>query len=557
LLIPLKATHDFLSKPEQERFNLVEASEQYYNNGPEAAQTYLNQQGMDDFIIDTELSNPDGIVVQAPGHTESSPKIEMAYRGTDKFNWSDLKADARIAVGLEDWPEGQAQIERVMAKYGAQPEHVSGYSLGANRASRLAEVYPAESSLFNPYVKPKGRGGLNLTKKQLIHRITDDPTSMPLAWSERNPFVEVRSYASKTNTRLNPIGAHSRQNFANRTEANIRDNGYIHDMQDLSHKMGEYVMMDRFEADVKAGKTFTDALDEFNAQSRVRDVLTDPETGLPILDGSRVNENSALVRAWLDHGGSFSQEELDAMNNKQVADDPIHSPAEGSDIDAFADKVNELHDNSMFGLDPSERETYIQANPTERAAIRDRASAAFDQANLQSYAPGEMPSFKSQVGAGLGSQFTVGAIGTGIAGGIAGSAAINALDPHNQIPQIPREIAEGAASGVFTGAGAAALGTAAETGAAIGFLPEAVAGGAGYLTKDLSSRLVSTGLKDLGASETATKVVTEEASDVAAGAATGATLGLALAPETLGVSVAVGALGGAIVGSLKNLWDVL
>ncbi len=585
MTIPIKPSHEYLSKVEQEHFNVVEAAEQYYKNGPEAAQTYLNQQGMDDFNIDTELSNPDGIVVQAPGHTESSPKIQMGYRGTDKTNWSDLKADARIAVGLEDWPEGREQFERVVAKYGElAPDsyHVNGFSLGANRSDFIAQNFDhVSSSLFNPFITPKGRKNLTLTAKQILHHTLDDLPSIAEAWSDDHPQLEVRSYAPKTASPYNVIGTHSRSNFRNRTEEageDINEMGHLHELEDLNLKAMQYHTLPPFETAVNSGKTFTQAVDDWNSGSRVREVLTHEETGLPVLNGARIHPDSALSflpRVWMDAGGTFSQQEIDAMKNKRLVDDPNHEPPDPRDEDAFINDLGESYENRPLGLEPSERLAYIQADPEQRAAMQDDLQTQVEQrvSGIESGVM-EQPGFASKFGSGLKGSFRPKGLGIGLVGGLVAHETLDYLDPDGKLnvggqPYV-RDAIEGGLSGWLTAAGTvrAGLATAAETGASAGFLPEAAAGAAGYVSGALASAGTDYALKKLNVSKPARQIVDTEAGGIVGGAVTGAGIGLALAPETLGLSVAVGAAGGAIIAGLgaaggtiltglKHLWDVL
>lgn len=575
----LKATHKFLTNEEQQRHTLVEASKRYYREGLQSAQDYLGSKGMSGWKIDDALSTPDGIVVERPGSTAENPRIEIAYRGTDKFNWNDLKADARIAVGLQDYPEGEDQVRSVQEKYNTTPEHVSGYSLGGNRAHQLAEKFQMESTLFNPFITPQGRK-VNLAKDQTILRTTDDLTTLPLAWSEKNDRVKVKSFATKTNT-LNPVKAHALDQFADRTEDNIRENGYISDIHDASSRVGEYGVYDNIEDALKnqtqrmgqqglfdeftqtdpRQMTFTDAIHRFNSgRPNSRDTLVD-ENGNILLNGANVNEEGLLARTWKDVGGTFSQNELDAMNNRQVMDDPFHSPAEESDLLDFNNRIDEIHANTQFGLSPEERKEYANADDAKRQQLKQKALDDFERVSSTNYTSDQLPAnaptlepapaFGQTFTSGLRSSFTPGALGAGFAGSFAANKAMNIIDPHNQIPELPRDAVEGGFSGYFTGlAGATLTGAEAAVGA-----PEILGGAASYLAKDLSSTAIDVGLQKAGVSEPTSKAVADVGSDVAAGATAGAAYGLTMAPETLGASVAIGAAGGAILGGLKDLWE--
>lgn len=576
ILRPLEATHEFLEKEEQERFNLTEASYEYHKGGLPAAEGYLNAMDMSDFKIDPELSTDDMLVVQRPEHTAENPKIELAARGADMKNFSDMKRVAKTLASVipgaersglagESYPEGRQMVSDVMSKYGKLPEHGSGFSNGGNKMGRIAENYPIKTSVFNPLINPRGRKDFKPLAKQLLHRTTDDIASIPVAWSGENEMVETRSYPTKKGTPRNPVSAHMSDQFKNRTGENIRTNGYIHDSQDLANKMGQYINLDNFEKAERQGKTFTETMHEdLNKGPNSRDTVIHPETGTPVLNGGVHHEASPMVRAWRDVGGLFTRKEVAAISNRKFAEpESPDGPEEprSTDLEPLADKIEEAHANPLFGLDNDESRAYVQSSPAERERIKQETLEAHNRAvagTVEPMAPVETtapaPNFRQRVASDIGNQVSIGAMGVGFGASQLANKAANAVDPDDKIPEIARDTGVGALTGFLTGVGTAATVGSAATGMSAFFLPEIAAGAAGsavgYETFKGSEDL----LKYEGVDPTVAQYLSAPIAGATGGATTGTMLGAYFGgPAGAAAGAAVGATTGFIGGAAQDV----
>ena len=194
---------------EKTRAHLVKTSRLYYTDGPEAAQQYIDQTPSTlGYNIDTDLSTNDALVVTTPEHSSANPAVEIAWRGTvfpkftlggrqsltDHTSWNDLKSDASIIMsGQDDGKAGNDLIDKIQEKYNTLPEHTTGYSLGAYRSSKIATKHDIPSTEFNPLVPP---GGIKneLTAPQTTLMTTDNLTSIPYAWTKRDPKRTMKTF---------------------------------------------------------------------------------------------------------------------------------------------------------------------------------------------------------------------------------------------------------------------------------------------------------------------------------------------------------------------------
>tara|TARA_R100000805_G_C3624527_1_gene131851 strand:+ start:3437 stop:5374 length:1938 start_codon:yes stop_codon:yes gene_type:complete len=617
----LKASHKLLLPEERSRANLVKASKLYFTEGPEAAQQFLDQTpSTQGYKIDTELSTDQAIVTTSPESTSDKPVIELAWRGTvfpslsfggrtsftDHNSWNDLKSDAKIiSTGRDDGVAGNNLIDSVREKYGTLPEHTTGFSLGAYRSSKVARKYDIPSTEFNPLIPP---GGLKdeLTAPQTTLMTTDNITSIPYSWSKRDPKRTLKTFTSMDGD-TDPIAVHSLdKQFINRTEetAPLSEEGYMYAVQDNTKARSFGKMVEEFEPSLQQGLTFTEAMDKFNRPSGTdephRNVMTDPETGAPLLNGAGSQPHTDELRTWLDLGGTLTNNEIDAITNRSWLKNPLDKSSPSSEkAEAFLNSVSQSHEGDNMGFNSKERMDYINSSPERRQQIQDQLQNEFSKytdrfeatqsGSLQSASQMfEPPSYAQQVRSSLGPA----SLGAGLVGSKIGEAAINHFDPQGKIPDAVRVPLIGGSGAFFTALGQRALtwktvpagivgaaaqyGTekltdyvldkmnvskfpkqevanffgdiagAAAAGGIEGGLPGLVVGagvGAAVGTAQTAADLGKVGLEKLG--------VKEPEAEVAADTAVGAGVGTLLAGPVGGL---VGGIGGAIYGGIKDLW---
>jgi len=308
----LKPSHSGLTIDELEKAQLTRAGRIYYEQGLGAAEQYLMQKN-NPYKIDDELSNSEGLVV-----INKQGKPEMAFRGTDKSNFQDIKTDAAILFGNEaetqQFQDADNQIQSVKEKYGMLPEHYTGFSLGGAKSLHFGQKYNTPTTNLNPFM------GKNLTKNihntsaiQKVVRTVNDPTSVGLALSNEgtHPSWRVKSILPLKKNTLNPIATHNLENLTNddnleRSEPNALE--YMEKSFNSGMKLAEYEDLNTAVKAVDAGKTYGQWL--FEDQTSINDSFL-RDDGTYGLKGSRHVPQSRGMRAWHDAGGSFTGEEAE------------------------------------------------------------------------------------------------------------------------------------------------------------------------------------------------------------------------------------------------------
>lgn len=292
----LKATHLHLTPEQQTAADLVQASKLYTQGSDVAARDFLNANNHRNYSIDNTLSSNDFLVLQNTRNGD----IEVAFRGTNPQDMNNLIADGKIFVGNDTYPEGTQLINRIRQTYGKLPTRVSGYSLGGNRANRVAQEFQIESVLFNPYFGVKGRQ-TQATAPQQIIRTTDDLTSLSLGWSPEDPLLEIRTIPTHPDVKsFDAIGAHRHEtNFLNRLSPSdtqdAYDHGFNHDAMRSGVRASEMRVMQQFKKAISEKKTFTQAALESAAEgfggrsftdltiSKNFEKTVDPNTGKEVI----------------------------------------------------------------------------------------------------------------------------------------------------------------------------------------------------------------------------------------------------------------------------------
>ncbi len=325
----LKPSHSGLTVDELEKAQLARAGRMFYEQGSGAAEQYLMQKN-NPYKIDNELSNSEALVV-----VNKEGKPEMSFRGTDKANFQDLKTDAAILVGkeaeTEQFKEADALIQKVNEKYGMQPEHYSGFSLGGAKSLHFGQKYNTPTTNFNPFM------GKNLTKNiqntsalQKVVRTTNDPASIGLALSDEasHPSWRVKSILPLKKNTINPIATHHLDNMTNddnleRTQDNALN--YMVKSAQSGFKLAEYEDLHTAIEAVNKGKTYAQWLNE--DQKSVADTYL-KQDGTYGLKGNRHIPEAKGMRAWHDSGGSFTGEEsvyIQQLMNNKIPTQPVNT----------------------------------------------------------------------------------------------------------------------------------------------------------------------------------------------------------------------------------------
>ena len=507
---PLKPSIRDLSQEQMNKAKMVKASRIAYEKDFEAAQTYLDNEGIA-YDIDVELSSKESLVLIG------DDDVKISYRGTKISNATDVTADAAIAVGVEQhhptFKTAEEQLNLVTEKYGV-PNELLGYSLGGNKAITMGNLKGIDTTTFNPFL------GKNLlaSKSEATHsilRTTEDFASLGIGLTRGN--WEVNSILPHQD-KLNPVEAHELENF---TETSARRPGQTETLLRAVHqagqKAGELELMDAMKTSQERGQSFTEFVHEFNSGTG-QDTTSDGTR----LAGTRMHRNSKWVKYWEEAKGvgssdaAFTAQEqahFDSIPESDAVYDPAIRPKSRAEFNAKSapersKAVAEAHE---------QLQTVAEAVNTHTEPYKASANLlkrAIHPTNLA----------------------------TGLGGGIAASALMDQVDKDHHIEETTRTGMEGATAGVMAEMGAAALAGTALTASGAGIA--AVAGGASYIAGSKTTEGVTKGLEGIGVDQNVSEGV---------GAITGGAVGGGVAA---GTAIGGAALLGAEIGELGGPFGV-
>ncbi|KAL1527396.1 hypothetical protein AB1Y20_016064 [Prymnesium parvum] len=506
---------------------MVQASTVAYKEGFDAAQAYLDKEGIP-YTIDRLHSTQENLVLLGDGD------VKIAYRGTDIKNVSDVSADALIAAGGEGihphFTNAEDQLRAVTDMYG-KPSELLGYSLGGAKAMSMGSQFGIESTTFNPFL---GKNLLTTPKTDAVHNIyrtTTDIASVGIGLANHDNEVINKAFGGKKNWRvysidphvdaINPVESHELRNF---TQVSERRPGATEQIMqrvvNQGTKTGELQLIHDMRIAQEQGNTFTDFVREFS-----------PADADWALKGTRMTTDSKWVRLWeetMTSGGATSQ--------------PIFTQQEKY----YFDNVGTSEKQLRIATREAQRKAFASMSEPERvAAIADEhvrmgevveAANAHTELHAASVSALKTALHPTNIGSGLAASY-----GTDM-------VMEHFVDPEHKIPEVPREAIEGAAAGVVTEGVGAALGTAA-SGAALG--PVAAGGAVGSVVGAQTSKVIYKSMKDAGVDDTVSGVTAAAGGGAAGGAAMAATTSAtAFAWGELAAAAGAGAVSGTEAGAV-------
>lgn len=522
---PLKPSITDLTQEQITKARMVKASHIASEQGFEAAQSYLDEQGIP-YDIDTNLSSKESLVLMG------DDGVKIAYRGTKITNPNDVSADAMIAAGVEEhhpqFKNAEEQLKLVTEQYGS-PNELLGYSLGGNKAMTIGNKFGIDTTTFNPFL------GKNLitSKTDATHNIlrtTEDFATLGVGLARGKEGFNVSSILPHQD-KVNPVAAHRLENF---TETSSRRPGatesLLRGVQHAGAKAGELELIDSIKTAQENGLSFTEWVHEFNGRTGQD---TTPDGGS--LAGTRMHRNSKWVKYWDEAKSEGSSA-------------PAFTPAEEAHFGSIPES-EQVYDPSIR---PKERRSFQNSTPAERQSKI--ADAHEHLAKVASAVDAHTEMHKASANA-LKRAVHPTNLATGLAGGVASSALMdNVIDKDHHIEEHARTTLEGVGAGVATEMGAAALAGTALSGGALGVA--GLAGGASYLAGSESAKGVTKGLEALGVDKDASEGIgAATGGAVGGGVAAGAAIGGAtLLGAEIGefggpLGAAVGAGIGAVVGT--------
>ena len=249
-----------LTDAEISKARILNASAIAHDSDLLRAQEYLDSDARTrGWKIDGALSNEDHLVVT------KGDEIKVAFRGTKWRNLSDLVANASNAADRDMMApqnrRGAKVIEDILAKYGAKPNELLGYSKGGNSALNIGDITEISTTVFNPSIGRRQLSGLSKVPHTLINTV-DDPISMATYFRKKSNYTikRIRSIRGE-----NPIAQHKLSNF---TQRGINQPSGLeklsHGLIGKGQNLGHIETYDAMRQGVESGMTFTQALDELN-----------------------------------------------------------------------------------------------------------------------------------------------------------------------------------------------------------------------------------------------------------------------------------------------------
>jgi hypothetical protein len=516
-----KPTQSFLTEEQITKAKLAKASDIFHKEGQAKTESYLNDNDLD-YTIDWALSNDSGLVLI----DNNNGKAVVAYRGTDISSPADWVTGVSMLRNEEAqnsvFKDGKVQMEQVIAEYGA-PQELIGFSRGGTLAMTIGNEYSVNTTTFNPFVNKNLATALLSDAEHTIIRTTTDPVS--IGANLPNPKFKTVQIAPKENS-LNPMTNHELFQFLDNDTP--RRQPPLENLQKFVESTGkaqsELITLKDMSRAINEGKSFSEFLGDFSPVD-VRDGLS-----------ARIYEGSNFTNWWNEMGGSFNQAEQAHLSSapkgsttetgttiQHRAEFGKLSPAEQ---DVKIAEVGELHMKSL------EKFSEFQSGHTQVQEIIE-------------------PTLSERATGIATEQLSGASLASGLIGSYVGGKIIEKLDPQQKLKAQGDEAVSGFLAG---GIGAALAGGA--------LLPAAIAGSAGALAGSETTRaLQRAGVGKVGSSTVGGAVGGATAGVAAAGigagaaALSGAEIGSAFAPETFGLSIAIGAGIGALAGLGAALWN--
>jgi hypothetical protein len=488
----------------------------FNEQGKVKAQEYLDANGLNKTIVDTSRY---GVMVR----DNTTGKYSLGLRGMNPVDGRDYINVSKQILGVN---ESRKIAEEMLEKVSGDVE-VRGFSMGGADAFDLALDYNIDAILYDPPLNIR-----NILKNSLATGERSNTIELV-----RNPENVISSGTMFRNVSLFPqyevtvvpTGAsglvESHKLVPNFTRNQVED---FHESAVELQRRGTYKAQADTMIDMKKAMNFRETFTEF-----MRDLSPVDVNGEQL--GVRVNRSSALVRMWEMLGGDFTESETKHLNAAKTAGEPTEIIVDEETIDLI--RVDRFDEAESVAQD-----------------IFDQGVSSMEGTDIANHSAVKASMFET-----LAEQAHPTALGVGLVSAILGGEISNLIDPSGSMGRHDRiGVDEHSALSGGLGAGFTELGMAGMSGTALGVeaLPIVLAGGIGAVAGTETQVGVYNALDRTGAN-TDTK---ESLSDMAGGAVGGAVFSgtsvlgavamgsVALAPETLGLSIVVGAGIGALFG---------
>lgn len=513
---------------EHDRFaKMAMASQKSFLNGDVEAQRYLDLEGIRKTIV---ASNRYGVMLR----DNDTGKHTLALRGMRPGNLRDL---GNVSSQTSGTGEGRMFANRLIDQVesnGGVVERVVGFSMGGADAYDIATSRGIDATLFDPAINPR--------------HVFQNTTSVPRSGAPdieivRNPenYVSVgtafRNVSLSPKFRVTVVPTQKSGVFANHellpnftiNQRNDAD-AVAERLAQVANEFATHTTMIDMKKSINRGDSFTQFYRELNSRDGQPSNIDIDVDGVYNRMGSRVNNESPLVKMWKALDGDFNLYESNHLMNTPVSDRPTTLTMNNdtfelikkNDLDTALQRSQSSFEEAMNGMNNSE----VYAHPATTNAVQQHLSDAVQPVSLI----------------------------TGVGAAILGSGATKLIDPTGSFGRNDEEgvLENQAVSGAVTGVishvinrGLAGETTLVSTGVGSIALTSAIGAVAGEATR----YGVEKGLDKAGANSD-TK---ESISDLTGGAVGGATAVAAADALAIGYATATGAELGATAGPVGVL----
>ena len=474
-----------VAKVARQRAILNKASAIYNRTKSEqATNQYLATQGVNNYVIDYNLSSPDALVAINTKNNQAT----LAFRGSQNMlrNGSDWFENAEVFH--QNDPTSSSYVRRIdnllsRVRENYDVKHLTGFSKGAHGAITLGDKHNIDTTTFSPYISPANLKTTSNNRHQMYLTTEDVASILAYPFRAKNPNVELNILDPLMEyDTLNPKSTHDVENYI-KTDArrSSHDAHLINKANKASKAYAELEYSRAAQQHINQGKSFT----EF-----VRSIDT---ADVNILDdklSSRIFRNGLQHKVWKENGGQFKLSEQFHLT----------SAPEGS---------------YKFATTAQQRKSHLSAHPNEQHAMMKALQEHHEQTlqELTAHEAERQPFREALLKANEGRKaLGVSARGAAVGGltALAGFAADEALDKYGiKIHEDLKAPLYGATAGFLTGGLA---------------LAAPMAGGAlaGYET----SKIVASRVGEMADAANLDPVVKQHAQLVASGASGGAMAGV-------------------------------
>ena len=485
--------------------------------GKAKAQEYLDANGLNKTITDTSRYH---VMVK----DNTTGKYTLGGRGMNPLDGQDLVNVSKQILGVN---ESRRIAGEMIEKVGAENVELRMFSMSGADGFDLSLDYNVNSILYDPPINLRQILKNSLATGERTNSITvvRNPENVI---SSGTMFRNVSMYP-QYEVDVVPVGSsglvESHKLVPNFTRDQVES---FHESAVELQRRGTLKAQADTLTDMKkamnANKSFTEFMRELSPVDVIGDRL-----------GVRVNRNSALVRSWEELGGTFTEGETQHISTAKTSGEPTEI--------IVGDELLDLIRNNRF--DEAER---VSQN------IFESGVSSMEGTEIANNSAVKASMFET-----LAEQAHINALGLGLFGAILGGEISNLIDPSGSMGRNDRiGVDEHSAISGGLGAGFTELGMAGMGGTALGaeVLPVIAGGALGAIAGTETQVGIYEALDRAGAN-TDTK---QSLSDIGGGAVGGAIFSatsitgaiamgsVALAPETMGLSIAVGAGVGALFG---------